>query len=228
MGLFEIWQTSGCFGIVIPLTILMIEDDSDRELICRMYMDYRNLMYAVAREYFQPGEADMDDAIGTTVERLCRYCSAVRRIPEGRRKQYIVTVTGNVCRDLLRKRKKLNEIIDPAYPEGELENIPDRHDPIETIFDRASANELIEAFNVHHIGTNGAICLLCPWDRELIRMHHIDKIPISVIARELDCTDGKVRTALWRARKNLLRVLNDRKERQNETDREESLRPGII
>lgn len=201
MAFFDMSQIAKYYGIVLPISILMIETDDDREFICRLYIDYRKLMFAVAYEYFNENDSDIDDVVGITVERLCRYCSTVRKIPENRIKQYIVSITGNVCRDLLRKRKRLGDITDTSYTDKMLEEIPDSHNPIDTIFDQASAQELIAAFD-----------LLPLRERELIRMRHVDKSSIGIIAKELNISENTARTALSRARKHLIKLLNSRKE----------------
>lgn len=93
MAFFDMSQIAKYYGIVLPISILMIETDDDREFICRLYINYRKLMFAVAYEYFNENDSDIDDVVGITVERLCRYCSTVRKIPEDRIKQYIVSIT---------------------------------------------------------------------------------------------------------------------------------------
>ena len=199
MNCFDMFQVSKCVGVVLPVSVLMIENDNDRDFICRLYIDYRRLMFAVAYEYFNENDSDIDDAVGMTIERLCRYCSTVRKIPEERLKPYIVSVTGNVCRDLLHKRKRLGEIIDTSCTNEMLEKIPDSHNSIETVFDQASAHELIAAFE-----------LLPLREQELIRMRHVDKSSIDIIAKEFGISENAVRTALSRARKHLLNLLSSR------------------
>ena len=61
------------FSTAVPFVILNISDDNERQLIEQLYLDHRMMMYRVARKYFGNQEAEIEDAIGTMAELMCRY-----------------------------------------------------------------------------------------------------------------------------------------------------------
>lgn len=205
MNLHEIYQATHNAGIIFPMAIMLLEDDDDRRFVSQIYLDYRKLMYVVAREYFGQVKEDLDDAIGSTIERICRYCSTIRHIPEEGMKAYIVSVTGNTCRDLLRKKKKREELIDYSYTQERLEEIPDEVTVYKTVFDVGSTSDLEKAFH-----------LLSSREQELIRMHHVDGIDIKTIAYELGINYGAARTALSRARNHLIEIVKREGQKQDD------------
>ncbi len=198
MGLQDIYQLSQNACVAVPMAFLLIENDDDRLILTQIYKDYRKIMYAVARKYFGRNKSDLDDAIGTTIERLCQYCASIRKVPENKRATYIASVTGNVCRDMLRKKKRRNDFFDYSYSKEMMEEIPDENDCYNAVFEQATAQELEDAFN-----------LLSPREKTLIYMHHVDGIDIKTIAVSLSISYGAARTALTRARNHLLRIIQE-------------------
>ena len=55
--------------IDIPITILLIEDDSDRAFMEQLYLDYSKLMYAVAMSRLG-NPLDAEDAVHEAILRL--------------------------------------------------------------------------------------------------------------------------------------------------------------
>lgn len=66
-------QVAQACGVILPISILFIRNEDDRNLIIRVYIDYRFLMYRIARHYFGSNEADIEDAISTTLKNLCQH-----------------------------------------------------------------------------------------------------------------------------------------------------------
>ena len=183
-------------GTVMPIAILMVENEEDRLFLEELYLKYRNLVYVIALEYFEGEDADLDDAVSNAIERICRYCSTIKGLPERAQKAYIVSVSENACRDLLRKRNKWRKMLDYSFDQSDLEMIPDERDPYETIFELGTVMELKKAFEK-----------LRERDSELIRMHHVDGISIRAIAEDMGISENAVKIALFRARGNMLRLL---------------------
>ena len=196
MELHGMCQVAQSVYLVVPVAVLLIENEDDRRMLSQIYSDYRNIMYAVARKYLGGDKLDLDDAIGSTIARLCQYCGTVRKVPEDKRKSYIASVTGNVCRDIMRKKKRRNELFDYSYTKEMMEEIPEENDRCNAIFDQSTALELEEAFD-----------LLAPRERTLIYMHHVDGLDIKTVAESLNISYGAARTALTRARNHLLRII---------------------
>ena len=185
---------------VIPMAILLIDNDDDRMLLSQIYTDHRKLIFAVAKKYMGKDKEDLDEAISSTIERICKYYTTIRDIPPTKREAYIATITSNVCRDLLRKKKRKNELFDYTYTKEKLEEIPEEENCYKSVFDEANALELECAFDD-----------LSPREKTLIYMHHIDGLEIKTIADELNITYGAARTALSRARNRLISMVQQRR-----------------
>lgn len=179
-------------GNVMPLAILLIENDEDRAFLTSLYIKQRKLMYKTARKYFGADYDEIDDAVSSSIERMCRYCKNLQFIPEPKRAAYIVRIVENVCRT--RIRAKVLERNQRAFSlEDDL--CGDIASPVctqETIFERMYAEDLLKSF-----------AGLSYKDRELISMRHIDQMSFDEMAKALNMSEGAVRTALSRAKRRL-------------------------
>lgn len=192
MQTFHVHQMMELYGTVIPLAILLIEDDEDRAFLSDAYIQYKALMYKVASHYFKPNKADIEDAVGESVERLCRYCKNFRAIPCNKRASYIVKLVENVCRTQLRARIMEKDRCAFSVDEEQCEHFPADDNVQETVFSHLCAEALIELFDQ-----------LSERDKELIRMRHVDQMSYAEIANTLNMKEGAVRTALSRAKQRL-------------------------
>lgn len=196
----DIYQAVRQMHTVIPMAILLIEDEDGKMLLSQLYIDHRKLMFAIAKKYMGTNKEDLDEVISSTIERMCKYYTTIRDVPPPKREAYIATITSNVCRDLLRKKKRKNELFDYTYTKEKLEEIPEEEDCYKSVFDEASAQELESAFDG-----------LSQRERTLIYMHHIDGLEVKKIAAELNISYGAARTALSRARNRLIEIARRRK-----------------
>lgn len=74
----DIYQVFKHMNTVIPMAILLIEDDDDRMLLSQLYTDHRKLMFAVAKKYMGKDKEDLDEAISSTIERIS--CATKRKM----------------------------------------------------------------------------------------------------------------------------------------------------
>ena len=49
---FDINQILGLSGTTLPISILLIENDEDRQFLTELYLQYRPLMYKIAFQFF--------------------------------------------------------------------------------------------------------------------------------------------------------------------------------
>lgn len=123
MDLFKVFQISGQLGPIVPMAVLLLDSEDDRNFVSQLVLRYQKTIYYVALEYFDQDDMDIDEAIGETIERICRYCSKLKEIPRSKIQKYIVSMTGNVCRDILRKRDRWGKIIDYTFDQENLDKI---------------------------------------------------------------------------------------------------------
>lgn len=187
-------------GLILPSAIMMLKNDEDRQFVTELYLQYRELMYVVARRYFGDKEMDIEDAISIAVERMCRYIDSFRGIEQRKLKSYMYSVIENACREQFEQSRSLQSKNHVSTSTDDIEDIADPEDPYATVFDRADAISLLESFKG-----------LSDRERELIRMRHIDGEPFSEIARKLGLTENSVRGSLSRARKHLCELASKRR-----------------
>ena len=177
---------------IVPMVFLAIENDADRKAITELYLSYRNLFIKVARRYFGRNDAEVEDAVAATAERLCKYYENFLRVPRKKMRIYMVYTISNVCRDRLQKLGRERAMRCDEDMEDVLDQIPDSHDGVGVLFDRASAMDLLDSFE--HLSSR---------EKELIRMRHIDRYSIEEIADQLNMKPNAVYTALSRAKARL-------------------------
>lgn len=179
-------------GTVIPLAILMLEDEEDRNFMSDLYLNHKALMYKTAKRYF-PGKAEeLEDAVSDAVLNMCKYCRTVRKVPEERLEKYIVCIVRNACnwrcRQIYADRDALVEETDVS----ELEKIADEDALHENVLSRQIAIEMLDSFR--QLGER---------DKELIRMRHIDMLEYEEMAELLGLSQTATRTAVSRAKQRL-------------------------
>ena len=177
---------------IVPLVFLVIENDADREAITELYLSYRNLFIKVAREYFGKNDAEVEDAVAATAERLCKYSEDFLRVPRKKMPLYMVYTISNVCRTRMRKLREEQAMRYDVDMEDVINQIPDTHGGVGVLFDRANAMVLLDSFEN-----------LSSREKELIRMRHIDRYSIEEIADQLNMKPNAVYTALSRAKAHL-------------------------
>lgn len=202
MDLFKAFQMSGLLRPIVPMAVLLLDSEDDKNFVSQLFLRYQKTIYYVALEYFSQDDMDIDEAIGETIERICRYCSKLKTIPTSKMQKYIVSMAGNVCRDILRKRDRWGKIIDYTFDQEDMNKISSDYNLEKTVFDKASATELMEAFD-----------MLPKREKELLRMRYIDRIPTKEIAKDLYSKENTVRTGISRARHHLQKIVDERKEK---------------
>lgn len=183
-----------CFPV--PILMLVMMSDSDREFLQELYYQHRNIMYHVARKHFADKPEELVEAISITLERMCRYVKKLREVPSNKMQAYVVLMVENVCRNRLRQIIKEREQRTAQFNDSNLYNTNDVSvDPYETLFDYADTKTLLASFQG-----------LSKREQDLIWMRHVDRMDYVEIADELHMSVGAVRTALSRAKNRLKEI----------------------
>lgn len=183
-------------GTIIPLSILAIENDEDRQFMIDIYVQYKPLMYKAAKKYFSSNPNEIEDAVSNAVLNMCKYCNRIRSsVPSIRLSSYIVTIVRNVCNARLKQiyaaQSQNATYADPM----ELEHIVDEDAYHDIILSKFNAIELLDSFKQ-----------LSERDKELIRMRHIDLMDYDEIAETLNISLPTARTAVFRAKQRLEKI----------------------
>lgn len=179
--------------IPVPVLMLAMMSDSDREFLQELYFQHRKTMYHVARKHFADKPEELEEAISITLERMCRYVKKLREVPSNKMKAYVVLMAENVCRNRLRQIIRERDQGTIPFDDSNLCNTDNVSvDPYETLFDYADAKTLLASFQG-----------LSQRDQDLIWMRHVERMDYTEIADELHMNAGAVRTALSRAKNRL-------------------------
>ncbi len=116
----------------------------------------------------------------------------------GKFKNWISTITANLCRDYL-KSAYFRNMNNTLTEENELVQIRDNKESIENLLIKKQRQELIIK----------AIDSLRPKYREAIVMYEIKNMSYEQIAKKIKCPAGTVRSRLFNARKELSVILSD-------------------
>ena len=90
--------------IMMPMVIMAIESDADRNLMAAIYQKHRALMYKTAKQYMSQ-ESDVDDVVSDSCVALIQHIDVLRALDEKALRSYITETTRRKAIDLYRKRK---------------------------------------------------------------------------------------------------------------------------
>lgn len=175
--------------MLIPVVILSLESDGDREFMSELYMNYRALMYKTAWSSTRVS-ADVDDIISDSCVALIKHISKLKEMNDNEIRQYIVITVRNTAINAWRRSKKCRQLF---YSAGEdLENISDKHKGQGTI----SFFEELDA-------VRNAIQALPENEQILIRMKYLEGKSDKEIAEQIGIADSSVRKYIQRARNHI-------------------------
>ena len=202
---FDMNQIMGLSGTMLPLSILLIENDEDRQFLTELYLQYRPLMYMISSQFFSDNFAEMEDAVGSAVERLCKKCDTLKQVECNKRASYIVSTVRNVCLSRLREIGRQRRNRDYTPDADVVDSIPSPEDVQGIVFDRVFASDLLDSFSE-----------LSEKDKDLIRYRHMDLLGYDEIAQQVGITEIAARTAVSRAKSKLERLAMSRKRVDND------------
>lgn len=187
------------FSTAVPFVILNISDDSERDFIEHLYLEHRMMMYRVARKYFGNQEAEIEDAIGTMAELMCRYADKIRRVDCNKIQYYLLSMTENVCRRQVMLLNVREAHLDFSLSAEEIEDHPDTNDPYASVFEAADAQTLMDSLDC-----------LNEKEKMLLQLRYIEQYDFAEIASFLHMSEGAIRTALTRVKQCVIRSLSSK------------------
>ena len=179
-------------AVSVPIAVLVLANDEDRQFVEQLYFEYRGLMYFVAGKYFGHNDAEIEDAISSVIENMCKYVENFRAVECNKLKSYVFSTIENVCKRRLRELGKQRLYQDDGATQETIENIPDTADAYASVFAYADARALLDELDA-----------LSERDKELLWMRHVEKLTFLEIANQLGMTEQAVRTALTRAKQRV-------------------------
>lgn len=182
---------------MIPVIILAIEDEIDREFMAQLYLDHEKIMYAEMLKICDDRFA-MDDVLQDSLIRLIDKIDVLRSLDKRKRINYIITTVRNQMRNYLRNQKQ---------------NVPYSLDEEDTSWQKTLAADLDlddvlfrkdQINRLHRIWPQ-----LSEQAQQLLEEKYILGLSNAEIAVNLGVKTESVRMMLTRARKEALYYLKD-------------------
>lgn len=168
---------------MLPVCFAALDEDSDRELFALVYDQFYNRMMRVARQIL-PSRAQAEDAVHDAFLKIIQHFDDLKAVPEERRIYWVVAVTKNAALDILRKERRdlpMDEEVRnqmPAAPE------------------EGGFRALVEI-----------IRRMPETYRSVLELRFLTEWSHAEIARELNITEGAVKTRVARGRQMLIEAM---------------------
>lgn len=175
---------------MIPISIMMIESDSDRAFMSSLYLQYYPLMFKMAHRYFEQ-PSDVEDVVSASCEALIRNVKTIRTFDQAVLKSYILATTRNTAISCLRQ-KLCREKYVALEKDEDICQIP-----VEAVAEkRLMISEDVEM-------VLSAMEKLSVRDQEILRMKFFEHMTDHDISVQFGITEGAVRKVIERSRKRL-------------------------
>lgn len=161
--------------------LLMIESEEDKQKFERLYDQYNDLMFYIAKRYFTE-QQDLEDVVQDAYLAIVKNIEKIEDVYSGKTKHFIVTVVENKSRDVLKKRKSVIELEWEETTPGLKVDAP--------------VGNLLSS----------ALLKLSPTYREILMLKYYNGYTIREIAEILSVHPKAAESTLWRA-KNALQDL---------------------
>ena len=178
---------------MLSALLLMIDDETDRELVRSLYEANEQLMYNVAYNILH-NRTDAEDAVQDSFVSVIRNLEKIRGIDCNETRFYLVIVVKNISLNMLKKKQRhLAVDIDEVFDAKSDVNIEDE------IISRVSSEEI-----------KCALRDLSDNDYEIMFLYLIREHTPSEIAQLLGITGNQARQRIFRARQRLIKHLEKR------------------
>ncbi len=178
---------------MIPLAIMMISDEDDRELVRRLFLQNERSMYMMAIRIVKEHHTACD-IVSMTCVKMIEKTNYLRSIDLQKQTPYILSIVRNTAYSYLRKRR--TEKLWTVPDERMLDSISDDNGIDDALICEAE-NQLLHE----------AIQRLKPANHDLLVMKYFTQMSDEAISKELGIAKDSVRCYLTRARHDLKKEL---------------------
>ena len=181
---------------MIPCIILAIEDESDREYMTGLYIEYHRLMYSEIKKILS-GHEFIEDVLQSTIVKLIDKLSLLKNMDRAHLVNYIIVSCRNTARNELRYWARhpafsFDEAFDGNEPDNEFAPID------EQIIHADSLARLAQVWDKLDVRS-----------RYLLEARYILEKTDAEIATDLGIQPKSVRMALTRARKTAKSLMGE-------------------
>ncbi len=177
---------------MLPIVILAIENDDDREFMSMIYYQYNRLMFSEANKIVQ-NDADAEDIVQDVIEKLIDKIDVLRVLAPRQLTCYVAESAKNRARNFMRSTVNCPLPIDALDQAGKF-----AEDVELAVLRSVSVDELRIVLKNMKETTS-----------ELLRMKYLLQLSNDEIAKELRVKPDSVRALLSRARKEAFTMLKE-------------------
>jgi len=181
--------------IFLPSVILAIENEDDRELIAGLYLQINRMMFKEALAIVDNGW-QAEDIIHNSLVKVINKIEVLKKLEYPQQVRYIITTVKNESKNYIRDNLKelpvsIHEISEvPAADEKEVERY---------IIEKMTFEQFADCWEE-----------LEPKHRELLEKYYFLAMTTEELAKEYGVKQESVRMKLTRARRELLRVYEEK------------------
>ena len=180
--------------LMLPMVIMTMEDEDNREYMTRLYRDYQALMLKTAWEYSQDS-ATVEDIVSDSCVSLIQHLNQLKAMDKPALRAYIVITVRNKALDDLR-RQALRRKNFVTMDENTLDSLEET-----TSFERKlSLRQEMET-------VREAIANLPADEQDVLRMKFFRHMTDKEIAARMEIAENRVRVLIMRSRKKLKQML---------------------
>lgn len=180
--------------LMLPMVIMTMEDEDNREYMTRLYRDYQALMLKTAWEYSQDS-GTVEDIVSDSCVALIQHLNQLKAMDKPALRAYIVITVRNKALDDLR-RQALRRKNFVTMDENTLDSLEET-----TSFERKlSLRQEMEI-------VREAIANLPADEQDVLRMKFFRHMTDKEIAACMEIAENRVRVLIMRSRKKLKQML---------------------
>ena len=176
---------------MLPVFILAIEDDSDREFVTALYTRYQPLLFRRAKSILKD-DGRAKEAVHDTMLRVIRYLDRIKGVPPDELAAYLVTIIQTVCFDIIKKARLQNDTV--VYHDELDYELSDNGDFVERLLIRQEQADLLCR----------CMGVLSHRELDILNYFYTLDLPQKEIAGLMGLTPANVRSIISRAKKKVL------------------------
>lgn len=181
----------------VPIVILQIENDDDRQFVTELYQEYKFFMFKTAYNIVEDthiAEDLVQDCCITIIDNLDK----IRGVEPCKQRAYIVSIVKNSSINYVVKRNRRSKYSFLS----ENEQVFD-----ETVSDESVDDRLLQESDIESV--RKALLKLSERDRTILRMKYFDQLSDKEIASYLEIKIDSVRYYFTLARRQLKAILSE-------------------
>lgn len=181
----------------VPIVILQIENDDDRQFVMELYQQYKFIMFKTAYNIVEDAHTAEDlvqDCCITIIDNLDK----IRGVEPCKQRAYIVSIVKNSSINFVVKRNRRSKYSFLSENEQVFDG---------TVSDESVDDSLLQESDIESV--RKALLKLSERDRTILRMKYFDQLSDKEIASYLEIKANSVRYYLTLARRQLKAVLSE-------------------